>query len=235
MTGESAELQTFRSLSQSLLSEQSLDATLRQVARLTKELLPGCDSAGASIAAEGKLTTLGATDDFTLATDRDQYEANEGPCLDSLRSGKRTVISDLSKEDRWPRWRERAVKKGLRSSLSLPLHVQGKTLGALNLYSRSSNSFGSEAQEVAQLLSSQASIVLANAQLYEQSQKLSEDLEQALETRGLIGEAKGIIMEREKCSAAEAFEMLKKISQNANVKLRDVAAEVVSRVDSSRD
>jgi AmiR/NasT family two-component response regulator len=97
----------------------------------------------------------------------------------------------------------------------------------LNVYSRAENAFDEEARALGQLLAAQASVALKNAQVYAAARDLGEGLRVALESRDLIGQAKGILMEREGIDDATAFEMLKTISQHANVKLRDVARKVI--------
>lgn len=210
-----------------LLSEETLRSTLERVTQLACATIDGCDSAGVTILEDSKASTTAATDDFTFKIDGDQYENREGPCLHALSSQEIVVMDDIPKDTRWPAFSEAATKHGLGSVLSLPLAARDQPLGALNLYSKSSNSFDDDSRSLGKLFASQASVAISNAQVYESAIRLAEQLKKAVESRELIGEAKGIIMAREGVTDDEAFEMLKKLSQNQNVKLRDVAQKVV--------
>ena len=112
------------------------------------------------------------------------------------------------------------------SALSVPLRIREDNVGALNLYSRQ-QSFDDNDERVATEFALQATVALANARAYEKSQLLVTQLEQALETRDVIGQAKGVLMQRDGCDADEAFQQLVLISQRRNVKLRDIALEIV--------
>lgn len=117
---------------------------------------------------------------------------------------------------------KRAERDGLRSSASFPIRVNG-TVGALNLYAKSEHAFDNGTSDIAEVFAKQAAIALENAAIYGAARKLGDKLNEALRSRDLIGQAKGILMEREGVSDEEAFSMLKTISQNSNIRLRDVA------------
>lgn len=219
--------ETSNELSQLLLDEETVETTLQRVGRLAVYSIEGCDVVGVSLAENGKVLTKAATDDLALELDNVQYETDDGPCLDSLRTGVTNVISDITQEDRWPRFVGKAETAGLASSASLPLKVKDRTIGALNLYSKSSESFGDREVRIASLYATQAAVALANARVYAATRELTEHLSEALETREMIGLAMGILMEQQRIDDREAFEVLKKASQHSNVKLRNIAAQVV--------
>lgn len=214
-----------------LLSEETLESTLARVVRLACAGVQGCDAVGVTLVEDSKPTTAAATDDFALEIDQHQYDSGEGPCLDAYRTGEMHEIEDASQEKRWPGYVSRALEEGLGSSLSYPLSVRNQTLGALNIYSKKPNAFDDESRVVASQFAAQAAVTLANAQLYASTQRLVNNLTEALKSRERIGQAKGILMAQQNLSDEEAFEMLVKLSQTSNVKLREIAQKIVDRAN----
>ena len=220
------QLDALQKVSSLLESDEALDKTLRSVVDLSVAALPGCDAAGVTLMMDGKKRTAAASDDYTLELDHIQYEADEGPCVDAMRHNEMMMIESISKESRWVNFRRRAEEKGLRSSVSHPL-VKDDSVGALNVYSKTDYGFDPTSIEVGRIFARQASIALKNTQAYLDVRKMADHLNVALQSRDVIGAAKGILMEREGVSDEEAFAMLTRISQHANVKLRDIAESLV--------
>jgi GAF domain-containing protein len=215
-------------LSRLLVSEATLDTTMARVVSLAKETVEGCDLASVTLVlADGEVETTGATEAAADELDRFQYESNEGPCLDAFRLRRVVPVDLLSAETRWPNFTRLALDRGLRSSISFPLIPRDDVVGALNLYSRSPDAFGVEARDAASLLAAQAAVALSNAQVYQRSVRITEQLREALESRAAIDQAKGMLMEREGITADEAFALLVRTSQESNVKLRDIARKMV--------
>jgi transcriptional regulator with GAF, ATPase, and Fis domain len=212
-----------------LLSEETLQSTLDRVAELACATIDGCDSAGVTIMADSKPSTAAATDDFTLKIDHDQYANREGPCLQALSTQEVVSVQDVASDRRWPNFAAAAERDGLGSVLSLPLSVRDQPIGALNLYSKKANSFGENSRPLGTLFAGQAAVAISNSQTYSSAVHLSEQLKDAIKTREVIGEAKGILMAQEGVSEDEAFDMLKRVSQNSNVKLHDIAQKVVDK------
>lgn len=219
-------LDALQKLSSLLESEDAFERTLDTVVRLSVSVIPGCDSAGVTLRSDGKNLTAAASDPYTLEIDKIQYDSDEGPCLAAINDAEPKKIDSVDDETRWPEFCRRAAEKGFRSSFSFPLGVDGSP-GALNLYARSDASFDEPAVQVAEIFGRQAGIALENARIYRAARKLGEQLNEALNTRDVIGQAKGILMEREGISDADAFEMLRTASQSSNVKLREVAQRVI--------
>ena len=211
-----------------LLEEEDLSKTLDRIVGLVRESLPGCDAAGLTVFDGSKVGTAAATDEFTLQIDEQQYATGEGPCLQAMNDHEPYVINDIEHEDRWPSFVERAGEKGLRGSLSIPLPMASPSRGALNIYSQSPGSFDEKSQKIAQLFADQATVAISNAQIYSSALRLTEQLREAVQTREVIGEAMGILIEREGVDQEGAFEMLKKTSQQSNVKLREISERIVS-------
>jgi len=213
-------------LSLLLIAEETLDSTLRRVADLVVNLLPHCDMAGISMLSEGRIGTRVATSDAARRIDERQYEADDGPCVAAVRTGEAVLVVSVADQRRWPAYAKEAELEGLVSSYTVPLQGRERTVGALNLYSLSS-SFGSADRVVVEELATHAAITLANARAYQRTQDLVQNLNEALRSREVIGQATGILMVRERCSAEAAFEILRSASQTANVKVRDFATRIV--------
>ena len=215
-----------------LLEDEALETALDRVANISLRTLPGCDGAGVSLVEREKVTTASATDETVEAVDSEQYRTGEGPCLEAIRQGISFIVESMSADERFPAFGPRAAQNGILSSLSMPLRVNDRTLGALNLYSRKLKGFTADDEKTATLFASQASVALANAHALDRVRAAADQLEQGLKSSRVIGLAMGILVEREHCTEDEAFDMLRVISQNANVKLRDVAQQLLDATKS---
>jgi hypothetical protein len=138
--------------------------------------------------------------------DQAQYETGQGPCLDSLYEQQTLRLSDICSEPRWPDFCARAGQLGVRSMLAVQLYVEGDNLGALNLHSRQVDAFSDESEQVALMFAAHAAVAVAGARAQEQ-------MDTAVDSRDLIGQAKGILIERYKISSLEAFRLLVVASQ----------------------
>lgn len=211
-----------------VLGQTTLGDVLHRVGELAVTTVDRADVAGITLKDErDQPVTATYTDRSSPEVDEVQYRAGRGPCLDAMRTGEVFRLEDATTEQRWPEFAAALTEHGLRAVLSTPLSVGDATTGALNLYSRSADPFSEEDQAVAGVFAAQASVVLANARDYWGIRRLADQLTEGLASRDLIGQAKGIVMARENCDAATAFEILSRVSQNANRKLVDVAADVV--------
>jgi GAF domain-containing protein len=218
-----------------LLSEETVATAVRLVTSLATETVPGTAGAGITLLdAEGRPTSRGSSNDVVEQADRLQYELGEGPCLTAWRHRSVIRVDDVAEDTRFPRWSAAVRPLGLGSSLSTPLVAGDVSLGALKVYSGKPHNFGPQAEHLLTLFAAQAAILLANVQSYEQARQLSDQLREALRSRDVIGQAKGILMEREGVDDQRAFARLVAISRNSNRKLRDVAREVVRSVAERR-
>ncbi|HET7719043.1 MAG TPA: GAF and ANTAR domain-containing protein [Acidimicrobiales bacterium] len=213
----------FAEMARALLAEDDVQHTLQKICDLAVETIDGCDHAGISFLKGRKVDTPAASDDVPRMVDAIQYEVSEGPCLDAIRDHEVFETGDLGREDRWPHFASRAQREtGITSMLCFRLFVEGDTIGALNLYSKAGNAFGEESRTVGLVFAAHAAVALSSA-IHD------EQMEEALQSRDLIGQAKGILMAREGITADQAFDMLRRASQRLNVKLRDVAGGIVER------
>jgi GAF domain-containing protein len=222
--------QALESLARHLVHEEGMEATLERVARLACRTIGDCDLAGITLVEDGRLITAACTDEAALSVDTAQHDSGEGPSLEAFREGRVVRSERLGEDSRWPAFTGAALAHGIRSSLSLPLVVGGECLGVLNLYSRNDKGYSCDDAETGLLFATQASVALANAKVYWSARALSEQLQEALASRDVIGQAKGIIMAQSGCDEDRAFDVLRRASQRENKKLRDVAQGVVASV-----
>lgn len=215
--------EAFAEVARALLAEADVQHTFQKIVDLAVETIDGCDHAGVSVLHGKEIRTPAASDDVPRAVDAIQYETGEGPCLDAIREHEVFESGDLTHERRWPKFAGRARgETGVTSVLSLRLFVAGDTFGALNLYSKAEHAFNDQSRAAGAVFATHAAVALASAMHDEQ-------MEEALESRDVIGQAKGMLMVREGVDADEAFEMLRRASQRLNVKLRSVAGSIVDR------
>jgi GAF domain-containing protein len=218
-------------LSGVLLADEGLESTLQRVADLAVRTMPGCTAAGVTLVGDdGRPETTASTSDLVLEVDRRQYEGGDGPCLDALRHRRINSVNGQEAMERWPEFASSAAEVGMRSFLASPLIAGDVAIGSLNLYSTSPDGFDSLDDALVGLYSAQASVALANARLYRSAQRLSDQLKEALGSRAVIEQAKGVLMGQHRIRPEAAFELLRDRSQRENRKLRDVAREVVESV-----
>ena len=216
-----------------LQTEESYEETLQRLAKLACATIPGCTAGSVTLWREGQPYTVVSTDELAQEVDNAQYATLEGPCLDASRHGETYSVPDLTADDRWPVFASAATSKGVKSSLSLPLAVRGEPIGALNLYSAQHDGFAG-AEEVGRLFAGQAGVAIANAELYQASRTLTDQLQEAMLSRAVIEQAKGVLMAEQRCTPDEAFDLLRQASQRENVKVRDIAQRIVDDQASRR-
>lgn len=215
--------QQMASLARDLLAQESVDATLERITTSATELVEGCDAAGILMLYGRKVESLAPTDPLVVDSDQLQERLEEGPCFDAARTsqGNRVFrISDLTQEQpRWPAYAPGARKLGVGSMMGFLLFTEDEDLGALNLYSHSPGAFTEASELAGWLLASHAAVAFSSARTQAQ-------LERAVATRHVIGEAMGILMGSHRLTEEEAFDVLRRFSQEHNVKLREVARRV---------
>jgi len=216
----------FAAIARSLLSAPTVAEVLRRVVALAVDTIDGCDFAGIMLPEPVPRTPLRTA---ALVTDIDQLQrdAGEGPCLDALGGLNSVYAHDLADEPRWPRFGPRAVAGGVRSVLAYRLSAGAETVGALNLYAALPAAFGATDRAKGLIFAAHAGPALAVTQTRAADHDQAEHLRQALASREVIGQAQGILIERERITADQAFDLLRRASQHLNVKLREVAQDVV--------
>lgn len=209
-------------IAQQLADTDTLDELLQLIVELGTDHVDGCDGTSLMLVGPNRtISTPAYSSRVAYESDLAQYETDEGPCLDALRDDATYLIDDLETEERWPAYRARALELGVRSMLSFRLFVSHRTYGALDLYAARPHVYGPSSQVMGQVFASHASVALKAA--------ITEaGLERVIESRDLIGQAKGILMERRRMTATEAFQTLDELSQERNIALRDLAGEIAA-------
>ncbi|HET9871449.1 MAG TPA: GAF and ANTAR domain-containing protein [Propionibacteriaceae bacterium] len=213
-------VQEFSDLARSLQAAADTDRLLDEIVSAAVAMIPGVDEGSISVVLRRReVTSQSPSSQLPRLVDAVQREVGEGPCLDAVFEQQAVRVPDMATERRWPRFAERAAKIGAASMLSFQLYVERDNLGALNLYGSRPNSFNDESERVGLLFASHAAVAFAQAQKLDQ-------MAVGLDHRDVIGQAKGILMERYSIDAVPAFALLVRTSQHSNRKLRDVAEEL---------
>ena len=213
-----------------LIGQDDLTAMHTKIALIATETIPGCDLVTITCLREGKPFTPAFTDKKALALDEAQYRANDGPCLAAIAHRGLEHVT-VGSDDRWPVFVAAAAERGVIASLSVPLGNDERVIGALNLYSETTTRYADEALRLACLFADQLGVAAATVARYVESYELAMQLQQAMESRAVIEQAKGILMAAQRCTPQVAFETLVRASQNRNRKLRAIAAEIVERYE----
>lgn len=210
-------------LARTLHQQEDTEDTLTEIVHAATKLIPGAEEGSVSVVLDHqKVSPHAASGDLPHQVDAAQQDTGEGPCLEAVYEHKTVRVPDMRHEDRWPSFARRALEAGAESMLAFQLYVKGDNLGALNLYARRPEAFDDESEHVGLLFGAHAAVAYAETQKAEQ-------LLHAMETRDLIGQAKGMLMERYSISGQQAFNLLIRISQSTNTKLRDIAQELIDR------
>jgi GAF domain-containing protein len=216
---ESGPADAFARLALELHEEPGVEETVEAVVQFALRAL-NCDHANFVLKERGKLEILAATDPITEQGIRMQLEIGEGPCLAAFAEQVSMLVPDTATEERWPVWAGKMAALGLRCVLSIPIQTGGNTFGALNLVSDTPDVFETDDEAVAHILARHAAVALSNA-------RQEASLWQAVDARKLIGQAQGILMERYGVDDDRAFAILRRYSQDNNLKLRDVAKQLI--------
>ncbi|MGY2085868.1 GAF and ANTAR domain-containing protein [Blastococcus sp. SYSU DS0539] len=217
----------FDELARLSFAEHSLESVLRTVTELATRILPGQPVASVTIVADGRPSTVAASGDLAVRLDEVQYRLGTGPCLDAATTGRTSTIADTRAAERWAPFAVEAAAQGCESVLSHPFPAQERVQGALNVYARDFSIAGDRTRGLVSRLAAYAVGPVSNMYLYETAVERAQHLQAALEYRAVIDQAKGILMERHKLTADQAFRLLAKVSMETNTKLRDVAAQFV--------
>ncbi len=210
-------------------TQHDLGSTMDAIVHSAQRSLPGLDHVGISIVhRRGDVETVAGTDPLVWELDDMQYRLGEGPCIEAIRTAPVTLANTLRHDQRWPAYAALAVERGVVAQMAVRLYIEDETLGSLNLYSTCSEVIDPDLQHVATLFAAHAALALGRA-------RHEEELNTALGTRKIIGQALGILMERYQLDEDRAFQFMVRVSQASNVKLRDIAQELVDHGNGTRD
>lgn len=206
----------------------SLESVVRTVTELTARVLPGKPIASVTIVRGDQPSTVATSGQLALDLDLEQYRLGSGPCLSAATTGRASEIPDTRSDQQWPEFAALAAKAGCGTMLSVPLPVRGQVCGALNVYARELTAADQGTRDLLARLTAHAVVPVANMYLYEAAIERADHLQAALDSRAVIDQAKGILMERFKLTPDLAFQALTRVSMESNTKVRDVAARFVA-------
>jgi GAF domain-containing protein len=221
-TGSTQDLADLMSRTARRLQQEhgDIDGTLQAITATAIKVVPNAEECSISyVIGRKKVEPRASTSDLPRSLDALQERVGQGPCLDAVWEQEIVRVDDVGADDRWPRFLRQASEMGIGSMMCFRLFVEGDRLGALNLYARRSGAFDDESQDIGHMLAAHAAVAVAGAEH-------EDDLRSAVSSRDVIGQAKGILMERHKLTADQAFGVLARVSQDLNRKLADVAREV---------
>lgn len=219
-------------LAEMVAGGRGVDVLLSEVAEFAAQAIPGVDGAGVTlihpVGDTLRIQAWAVTAEFVREIDIIQYEVlQEGPCLICMQMRRPMVSGSVGDDRRWPRFGARVAGLGVHSSLSLPLLIADQVVGSINCYAYEHDVFGEHAVRLGSQFARPAAVSVYNAQLLTGAREQAEQLQRALDSRGVIDQAIGLIRGRTGGSAEEAFDRLRRISQAENVKLAVVAQRVV--------
>lgn len=217
-------------LARFVVTEAPLPVLMQRIATAARQTIPPVAEASVTFTrgnSEG--WTVATTGELATRLDEAQYAIGHGPCMDAGSGGETLLVRDFAQDSRWPHYAPVALEAGARSSLSVPLPIQQHVIAALNLYAREVDAFSDEDVARAQDIAAVAAVAVTNATLYETAAELAAQLQEAMSSRAVIEQAKGIVMASTRCTPDRAFEILVRASQRENRKLRDIAIEIVDR------
>jgi transcriptional regulator with GAF, ATPase, and Fis domain len=210
-----------------LLGTESIEKFVQELVVQAARLIADSLSCAITLNRAGRMSTVACSDELATQVNDLQYQLGEGPCLAALADASPMRVDDTAVEDRWPRFGRAAADRGVRSALSLPLCAQDETIGALNLYALARSAFGEAETRKAEMFAENAAGALALGLRLVSYAALTDQLRESLASRAVIDQAVGIIMAQDRCGQDKAFSVLRTASQNRNLKLRQVAQEIV--------
>jgi len=210
-----------------VLGGRDLSEVLTEITGIARRAIPGAEASSITLIRKEKAFTAAFDGQMAVDADELQYQRGYGPCLDAGRAGQVFLVEDMRLEQRWPDYAQHACAHGVGSSLSVPLPFQGVTIGALNNYAAAPGAFGQTDMVVGQEIAAWVALAVGNADMIARTAGDLAGMRAAMDSRAVIEQAKGILMERHKYTEDQAFTQLSRASQNTNIKLRDVADELV--------
>ena len=231
MTNEpfGASTEQVRALQELVLATDTLQDFLSHVARQAASIGPDL-SCGITVSTDPRRPlTVGSSDATAAAFDETQYRYGDGPCLEAMRTTVVIEVPDTTGETRWKPYLAHVIEQGLGASLSTPITANSATIGVINLYAPTPRTFTPAQRDRVRTYADQAAAAIAVATRLAHHSQLTDDLRAAMASRTTIDQALGILMGQLHCNADDAFAVLRKMSQDTNTKLRDVAATIITR------
>ncbi|MCK8433912.1 GAF and ANTAR domain-containing protein [Streptomyces sp. D2-8] len=221
--------ETSDTLDQAMVRSSGLDTLLRDLTDRAVQEVPGAEACSITVRRAGRLLTLAGSDGMPSGLDLRQYENGSGPCVDAAETGEEQYAPDLAEESRWPSYTEYALSAGVRCVLAVPVAVEGEGGAAINFYGVRPGALG-PGRDAARAFAARSGDAIDVALRIERRRQSAADVRTALLSRSVIDQAVGILMARERIDARIALERLRRVSQDRNVKLRDLCSQLVARV-----
>lgn len=212
--------EVFGKAAREMVPDADVDKTVARIVSVAATTVPGTEHAGVSLLESGRIRSVAPSSELVSRLDQLQHELGEGPCVDAVLEDPVYRTGDLSTDSRWPRFAPAAAARGMRSLLGVRLFTTRSTVGSLNLYSGVPDAFDTESVHLAELFAAHAALALTGSQKQAQ-------LKSALDSRDIIATAKGMLMERYGIGGEQAFNLLVRISQEQNTKLREIAERLI--------
>jgi GAF domain-containing protein len=208
--------------------DRDLSEILQDITTVTRRSTPDLDAVSITLIRGSKPFTVAYDGDVALVADELQYARGYGPCIDAGLAGQPFLIDDMASDERWPDYCRAATERGVGGSLSMPLPFQGTAVGALNCYSRQAHAIDEDDRLLAEEVALWVGLALGKIESALRSREELDNLKIAMTSRAVIDQAKGILMERLKVTEEGAFAVLSHLSQQTNIKLRDIAEQLVT-------
>lgn len=210
-------------------ARHDLRGVLSRVATLARSTLVPGGEVSITLLRGGAASTAAFTGEPALRLDETQYRSAAGPCLDAASTGKTRLVIDMATETRWPAFTAAAGTAGISSSLSVPMPIQDGIAGALNIYSPSAQAFDAGTVELGRAFAAHAAVAIGNAHLFDEATARARRMREAMDGRAVVEQAKGVLMGERRCSADEAFEILRDLAGAGDHKVHEVATMLVER------
>lgn len=223
-------LETLADFARNPTRRYSIIDVLHDLAERITDVL-GLTGAGVSLIQDGRIRFVTSPSEAIAALERVQEQHQAGPCADAATSGEVVTVADLTDSDRargWPGYVEHALQADIRSVAGIPMLADGEPIGAIDLYSTATREWTSEDVRAARILTDIATSYLVHASELEQQQRTSEQLQEALDSRIIIEQAKGMLAASQGISVDQAFKALRKHARDHNARIQDVAKAVVN-------
>ena len=212
-----------------ILDRPDVTEFLHQLALLASAIVPGTHC-GITLRRDHELATVASSDAIAMHMDEVQYLGARGPCLEAMRRGERVDVPEMAEETRWGDYTAHGLAHGVHSAFSIPLTLEGATVGAVNLFSGTPHAFTEADVARTQAFTAQAATALSILLRHARQTALDDQLQEALATRAVIDQALGILMVTRKISSREAFDILRHTSQTTNRKVSDIAADLIQKL-----
>jgi GAF domain-containing protein len=204
------------------------DTVIAELAEHAAVEIPGAEYAGVTVTRNAKqIDTPATTHKWPLLLDEIQQRHGEGPCLTAAWEEKIIHVADLTTDERFPLYaRDALTETPIRSVMAFQMWIAGEQMGALNVYAETAHAFGPQTREIGLVFAAHSSVAWNAA-------RRDEQFKRALTSRDVIGQAKGMLMERYGVNAIQAFDLLRKLSQDSNTPLIQIAADLIEKQQSS--